>query len=119
MNDAPAVIVKSSDSRVNVIEVVDALKAAAPAQARCGVGAGGGVTDRTTTIRAGGGRADRAAAGRGLVVLVIFCSADVSAIIIPSVAVPVSLIGSFGAMYMLGLSLNNVTLMALTISRPW
>jgi multidrug efflux pump len=41
---------------------------------------------------------------------------NVAATIIPSVAVPLSLIGTFGVMYMLGYSLNNLTLMALTIS---
>src|SRR5262249_40004597 len=53
----------------------------------------------------------------GLVVLVIFVFLrSVSATIIPSVAVPISLVGTFGAMYLLGYSLNNLTLMALTIS---
>ncbi len=41
---------------------------------------------------------------------------NVAATIIPSVAVPLSLVGTFGVMYMLGYSLNNLTLMALTIS---
>src|SRR5881628_3263702 len=53
----------------------------------------------------------------GLVVLVIFLFLrNVAATIIPSVAVPLSLVGTFGVMYMLGYSLNNLTLMALTIS---
>ena len=53
----------------------------------------------------------------GLVVLVIFLFLrNLSATIIPSVAVPLSLIGTFAVMYMLGYSLNNLTLMALTIS---
>ena len=52
-----------------------------------------------------------------LVVMVIFLFLrNVSATIIPSVAVPLSLIGTFGVMYLLGYSLNNLTLMALTIS---
>src|SRR3979490_2515441 len=53
----------------------------------------------------------------GLVILVIFLFLrSFSATIIPSVAVPLSLIGTFGVMYLLGYSLNNLTLMALTIS---
>jgi multidrug efflux pump len=53
----------------------------------------------------------------GLVVAVIFLFLrSVRATIIPSVAVPLSLVGTFGAMYVLGYSLNNLTLMALTIS---
>ena len=53
----------------------------------------------------------------GLVVLVIFLFLrNLSATIIPSVAVPLSLVGTFAVMYMLGYSLNNLTLMALTIS---
>jgi multidrug efflux pump len=53
----------------------------------------------------------------GLVVMVIFLFLrTLEATIIPSVAVPLSLVGTFGAMYLLGYSLNNLTLMALTIS---
>ncbi len=53
----------------------------------------------------------------GLVVMVIFLFLrNLSATIIPSVAVPLSLVGTFGVMYLLGYSLNNLTLMALTIS---
>ena len=53
----------------------------------------------------------------GLVVMVIFLFLrSFATTIIPSVAVPLSLVGTFGAMYLLGYSLNNLTLMALTIS---
>src|SRR5213593_3780246 len=53
----------------------------------------------------------------GLVVMVIFLFLrNLSATVIPSVAVPLSLVGTFGVMYLLGDSLNNLTLMALTIS---
>src|SRR5579859_767645 len=53
----------------------------------------------------------------GLVVMVMFLFLrSVAATIIPSVAVPLSLVGTFGAMYLLGYSLNNISLMALTIS---
>ena len=52
-----------------------------------------------------------------LVVMVIFLFLrNLSATIIPSVAVPLSLVGTFGVMYLPGYSLNNLTLMALTIS---
>ena len=52
-----------------------------------------------------------------LVVLVIFLFLrNLAATVIPSVAVPLSLVGTFGVMYLLGYSLNNLTLMALTIS---
>ena len=52
-----------------------------------------------------------------LVVLVIFLFLrNLPATVIPSVAVPLSLVGTFGVMYLLGFSLNNLTLMALTIS---
>ena len=52
-----------------------------------------------------------------LVVMVIFLFLrNLAATIIPSVAVPLSLVGTFGVMYLLGYSLNNLTLMALTIS---
>src|SRR5205814_10703557 len=53
----------------------------------------------------------------GLVVMVIFLFLrNFSATVIPSVAVPLSIVGTFAAMYLLGYSLNNLTLMALTIS---
>ena len=67
--------------------------------------------------RLGSRRAVRTDADHRLVVMVIFSFLrNISATIIPSVAVPLSLVGTFGVMYMLGYSLNNLTLMALTIS---
>ena len=52
-----------------------------------------------------------------LVVMVIFLFLrNLAATIIPSVAVPLSIVGTFGVMYLLGYSLDNLTLMALTIS---
>jgi multidrug efflux pump len=52
-----------------------------------------------------------------LVVMVMFLFLrNISATIIPSIAVPLSLVGAFGIMYLIGFSLNNLTLMALTIS---
>ncbi len=76
------------------------------------------LTDRTVTIRASVEDVQfELILTVGLVVLVIFLFLrNLSATIIPSVAVPLSLIGTFAVMYMLGYSLNNLTLMALTIS---
>ena len=104
----------------NIIQVVDhirallpTLSASLPPSARVEI-----VTDRTVTIRASVAdvRADLMMTVV-LVVLVMFLFLrKLSATAIPSVAVPVSLIGTLGAMYLLGFSLNNLTLMALTIS---
>ena len=121
MNDTPAVIVNiQRQPGSNVIEVVDRIKrllpqlqSALPAAVQLSV-----LTDRTTTIR--GSVEDvqlELLLAVALVVLVIFLFLrNLSATIIPSIAVPVSLVGSFGVMYLLGYSLNNLSLMALTIS---
>ena len=76
------------------------------------------LTDRTTTIRASVKDVQfELMLTVALVVMVIFLFLrSVSATVIPSVAVPLSLIGTFGVMYLLGYSLNNLSLMALTIS---
>ena len=76
------------------------------------------LTDRTTTIRASVRDVKFSLMLTvALVVMVIFLFLrNVSATIIPSVAVPLSLVGTLGVMYLLGYSLNNLTLMALTIS---
>src|ERR1043166_5234103 len=76
------------------------------------------ITDRTTTIRASVEDVEfELVLTIALVVMVIFLFLrSLSATIIPGVAVPLSLIGTFAVMYMLGYSLNNLTLMALTIS---
>ena len=76
------------------------------------------LTDRTTTIRASVEDVQfELMLTVALVVMVIFLFLrNLSATIIPSVAVPLSLVGTFGVMYLLGYSLNNLTLMALTIS---
>jgi multidrug efflux pump len=76
------------------------------------------LTDRTTTIRASVADVEfELMLTVALVVMVIFLFLrSLSATIIPSVAVPLSLIGTFGVMYLLDYSLNNLTLMALTIS---
>jgi multidrug efflux pump len=76
------------------------------------------ILDRTVTIKASVRDVERALIiAVGLVVLVVFAFLrNVHAILVPSVAVPVSLIGTFGAMSLLGYSLDNLSLMALTIS---
>jgi multidrug efflux pump len=79
------------------------------------------VLDRTATIRASVKDVESTlAVSVGLVVLVVFFFLrNVRAPLIPSVAVPVSLIGTFGVMYLFGYSLDNLSLMALTIATGW
>ena len=121
MNDQPAVILNiQRQPGANIIEVVDNVKALLP-QLRESLPAAVEVdilTDRTVTIRASVEDVQRELITTViLVVLVIFVFLrNVSATVIPSVAVPLSLIGTFGVMYLLNYSLNNLTLMALTIS---
>ena len=76
------------------------------------------LTDRTNTIRASVKDVQFSLMLTiGLVVMVIFLFLrSFAATIIPSVAVPLSIVGTFGVMYLLGYSLNNLSLMALTIS---
>ncbi len=76
------------------------------------------LTDRTTTIRASVEDVQfELMLTIALVVMVIFLFLrSLAATIIPSIAVPLSLVGTFGVMYLLGYSLNNLSLMALTIS---
>ncbi len=76
------------------------------------------VLDRTTTIRASVNEVERTLViAVGLVILVVFLFLrNGRATLIPSVVVPVSLIGTFGVMYLFGYSLDNLSLMALTIS---
>jgi multidrug efflux pump len=121
MNTTPAVIMNiQRQSNANTIAVVEAVKAQL-AQIKTGLPASMEInvlTDRTTTIRASVEDVEfEMMLTIGLVVLVIFLFLrSFRATIIPSVAVPLSLIGTFAVMYMLGYSLNNLTLMALTIS---
>ena len=104
----------------NIIAVVDRVKkllpqlqAALPAAVNVDI-----LTDRTTTIRASVDDVQfTLVLTIALVVMVIFLFLrSVRATVIPSIAVPLSLIGTFGVMYLLGYSLNNLSLMALTIS---
>jgi len=121
MNLTPAVIVNiQRQPGANIIAVVDRIKkllpilqASLPQAVKVQI-----LTDRTLTIRASVKDVEfELALAIGLVVLVVFLFLrNLRATVIPSVAVPLSLIGTFGVMYLLGYSLNNLTLMALTIS---
>ena len=104
----------------NVIETVDRVKALLP---KLQASLPGSVdvqviADRTTTIRASVDDTQfELLLAIALVVMVIFLFLrSASATIIPSVAVPLSLVGTFGVIYLAGFSINNLTLMALTIS---
>src|SRR6185437_15026900 len=76
------------------------------------------LTDRTTTIRASVADVQFSMLLTiALVVMVMFLFLrSLAATIIPSIAVPISIVGTFGVMYLLGYSLDNLSLMALTIS---
>ncbi|HWF85080.1 MAG TPA: multidrug efflux RND transporter permease subunit [Vicinamibacterales bacterium] len=121
MNDVPAVILNiQRQPGANIIAVVDRVKALLP-QLRSSLPASVHMvilTDRTTTIRASVKDVEfELMLTIGLVVMVIFLFLrTLAATVIPSVAVPLSLVGTFGVMELLGYSLNNLTLMALTIS---
>ena len=121
MNDAPAIILNiQRQPGANVIEVVDRIKALAP-QLRATLPPGvdlAVLTDRTVTIRASVHDVEvELLFAVALVVAVIFLFLRSAAgTLIPSVAVPLSLIGTFGVMYLAGFSINNLTLMALTIA---
>jgi multidrug efflux pump len=121
MNQTPAVIVNiQRQPGANIIQVVDSIHKLLPSlQAKLPSGIDVKIlTDRTTTIRASVKDVEfELMLTVALVVMVIFIFLrSVSATLIPSVAVPLSLVGTFGVMYLAGYSLNNLTLMALTIS---
>ena len=104
----------------NIIQTVDSIKAAIPSL-KASIPTAIEITnvfDRTTTIRASLGDVERSLVlSVILVVLVVFVFLrNVRATMIPSVAVPVSLVGTFAVMYLCGYSLDNLSLMALTIS---
>jgi len=121
MNETPAVILNiQRQPGANTISVVKAIKAILP-QLETNLPASIVVTpltDLTTAINASVADVEfELMLTIGLVVMVIFIFLrNVYATIIPSIAVPVSLVGTFGAMYALGYSLDNLSLMALTIS---
>ncbi len=121
MNQTPAVILNiQRQPGANTIAVVDAvekllpkLQAGLPASIKLTL-----LTDRSNTIRASVSDVEfELMLTVGLVVLVIFVFLrSLKATLIPAVAVPLSLVGSFSVMHLLGYSLNNLTLMAFTIS---
>jgi multidrug efflux pump len=121
MNTTPAVILNiQRQPGANIISVVDRIErllpqltTSLPSSVQVAV-----LTDRTTTIRASVRDVQfELMLTVALVVLVIFLFLrSLSATLIPSVAVPLSLVGTFGVMYLLGYSLDNLSLMALTIS---
>jgi multidrug efflux pump subunit AcrB len=120
-NTTPAVILNiQRQPGANTISVVDSiqkllpqLESTLPAAVHVQI-----VTDRTTSIRASVRDVEfELLLAIALVVMVIFLFLrSLAATIIPSIAVPLSLIGTFGVMYLAGFSLNNLAMMALTIS---
>jgi multidrug efflux pump len=120
MNRSPAILVNvQRQPGANVIAVVNQIRKELP-DIRASMPANVDVTvltDRTNTIRASVNDVQfELSLAVALVVLVIFLFLrNVPATIIPSLSVPLSLIGTFAAMYLCGFSLNNLSLMALTI----
>ena len=120
-NGKPAVVVLvTTQPNANIIETVDRvltlmpeLQASIPATVNLNV-----VMERTTTIRGSLRDAERTMAiAVGLVIMVVFLFLrNWRATLIPAVAVPVSLIGTFSFMYMFGYSLDNLSLMSLTVA---
>ena len=120
-NGQPAVLViLSRQPGANIIETVDrvislipSLRASIPTDIDMKV-----AMDRTTTIRASLVAVERTLGiAIGLVILVVFLFLrNLRATAVPAVAVPISLLGTFGAMYLLGYSLDNLSLMALIIA---
>ena len=121
VNTTPAVLLNiQRQPGANIISVADRIKkilpqlqASMPAAIKARI-----LIDRTQTIRASVNDVQfELMLTVALVVLVIFLFLrNLAATVIPSIAVPLSLVGTFGVMYLLGYSLNNLTLMALTIS---
>jgi multidrug efflux pump len=120
-NETPAIILDiQRQPGANVIDVVDRIKALLP-QLQAGMPASVSIvalTDRTTTIRASV-RDVELELGFAIVLVVIaifLFLRNAAATLIPSVTVPLSVIGTFGVMYLAGFSINNLTLMALTVA---
>jgi multidrug efflux pump len=121
MNETPAIIMNiQRQPGANVIAVVQGIKsllpqlqASLPSAIELNI-----LTDRTTTIRASVTDVEfELSLAVLLVVLVIFVFLrNARATLIPSLSVPLSLVGTLGAMYLFGFSLNNLSLMALTIA---
>jgi len=120
-NGKPAILVvvfKSPGANVistvdNVLKILPQLQASIPSAIKLQV-----VLDRTATIRASVADARRNLIISILLVILVvfFFLREVRSTLIPSVSVPLSLMGTFGAMYLLGFTLDNLSLMALTIS---
>jgi multidrug efflux pump len=120
-NDRPAVLLMiSRQPGANIIATIDAinaqlpgLRALLPADADLAV-----VMDRSPGIRATLRESERTLLiSAGLVMLVVFLFlGSARAALIPSLAIPVALIGTFGVMYLYGFSLNNLSLMALIVA---
>ena len=121
VNADPAVlIIVFRQPGANIIDTVDRVLAALP-QLRAAIPPAIKLTvtlDRTTTIRASVRDVEiTLLISIALVILVVYLFLrDVRVTLIPGIAVPISLIGTFGVMYLLGYSLDNLSLMALTIS---
>jgi multidrug efflux pump len=121
MNETPAIILNiQRQPGANVIAVVEGIKALLP-QLQASLPAAidlNILTDRTVTIRASVADVEfELTLAVILVVLVIFVFLrNARATLIPSLSVPLSLVGTLGAMYLFGFSLNNLSLMALTIA---
>jgi multidrug efflux pump len=121
MNQTPAILLNvQRQPGANVIDVVDGIKSILP-EIEAGLPAAVNVTvltDRTTTIRASVSDVEfELGLAVVLVVLVIYLFLrNLPATFIPSLSVPLSIVGTFAAMYLLGFSLNNLSLMALTIA---
>jgi multidrug efflux pump len=121
VDDKPAVVMYIfRQPGANIVETVDAvrailpmLQASIPASIDMRV-----LMDRTTTIRASVTDVQRTMAiSMGLVIMVVFVFLrSVRTTLIPAIAVPVSLIGTFGVLYLFGYSVDNLSLMALTIA---
>ncbi|HEX7928629.1 MAG TPA: efflux RND transporter permease subunit, partial [bacterium] len=121
LNGQPAVfVVLTKQPGANILDAVKGVYAVLP-QLRASIPASIDLTvrlDRTPSIRASLNEVERSLAiAVGLVVLVVFLFLrHAKAALVPMVAVPVSLIGTFGVMYLCGYSLDNLSLMALTIA---
>ena len=120
-NGKPSVLlILNQQPNANIIETVDRVRALLP-QLQASIPSAIDMTvalDRTTTIRAALHDVERTLIiSIALVIMVVFLFLrNVRASLIPSVAVPISLLGTFGIMYLCGYSLDNFSLMALTIS---
>jgi multidrug efflux pump len=119
-NNAAVIVNIQRQPGANVIEVVNRIKKLLPQLQATLPGSVDVVllTDRTNTIRASVRDVQfELFLAIALVVMVIFLFLrNVAATLIPSVAVPLSLVGTFGVMYLAGFSINNLTLMAMTIA---